>query len=81
MELPYSKDTCLFLFSDGYPDQFGGKGNKKISYKTMTNLLTQDNTASMADRKAVLENHLDDWMQEGKESQIDDILVIGIQLA
>ena len=66
------------MFSDGYPDQFGGEKNKKFKSKTMKEMITQLSNKEMASQRQVIEQRLRDWM--GNSEQVDDILVMGIKL-
>jgi ligand-binding sensor domain-containing protein/serine phosphatase RsbU (regulator of sigma subunit) len=68
----------IYLFSDGYPDQFGGDRGKKLMYKRFKEILLQGAAQPVQQQKLFLEKELDLWMT-GYE-QVDDILVIGIQL-
>ena len=68
----------IYLFTDGYADQKGGKKNKKFYYPPFQKLLMDNHKRPMKEQKENLENTLKAW--QGKNSQIDDILVMGIQL-
>lgn len=68
----------FYIFSDGFIDQKGGKENKKFMSKNFKNLLLEINDQPMLDQKDVLDRTLKDWM--GDNSQIDDILVIGVRM-
>ncbi|HBS88361.1 MAG: hypothetical protein A2W91_17410 [Bacteroidetes bacterium GWF2_38_335] len=72
-----SGDT-LYIFSDGYADQFGGPLNKKIMYKRFRQMLLEVQDHPMEDQKTLLEKGLFDWM--GINEQVDDILVIGVKI-
>ena len=65
----------FYLFSDGYIDQKGGKDDKKFMSKKFKSLLLKIHDQTMPDQKKILDKTLTDWM--GKNSQMDDILVIG----
>jgi len=75
------KGDCVYLFSDGFADQFGGPKGKKFKYRPFQELLTQLCTEPMAQQKAVLERTINDWMRQeaAHYEQIDDILVMGIR--
>lgn len=68
----------FYIFSDGFIDQKGGKENKKFLSKNFKNLLLEINDQPMYDQKKILDKALTDWM--GSNSQIDDILVIGVRV-
>lgn len=75
-----SVPTTFYLFSDGYQDQFGGKGNRKMMLPRMKELFLEIHEKDMVTQKSILENTLKEWIEEGNEKQIDDILVIGCSL-
>ncbi|GEM_PF-3284603 len=72
------KGDTIYLFSDGYPDQFGGIKGKKFMYKQFKQKLIEFSNLSMKDQKIKLEQTMDAWMSS--HEQIDDILVIGIKI-
>jgi len=71
------KGDVVYLFSDGYADQFGGEDEKKFKYDRFKKLLLSIHNKPMAEQKAILEKTHDDW--KGNLEQVDDILVIGIR--
>jgi len=70
--------TKFYLFSDGVQDQFGGKRNKKFMRKNLCNLLHNGRNQPMSQQKIELEQTLDNWMGNGK--QTDDMMVWGFQV-
>jgi serine phosphatase RsbU (regulator of sigma subunit) len=68
----------LFLFSDGFADQFGGEKGKKIKNKALKDLLYKNSEQAPEHQKQALEKEFDQW-KEGYE-QVDDVCVIGIKL-
>jgi len=72
------KDMRIFLFSDGYMDQFGGKDRKKFGVQKFKELLLNNQQLSMQQQKEVIAKAHQDW--KGNTAQIDDILVIGLKL-
>jgi serine phosphatase RsbU (regulator of sigma subunit) len=77
-ELQLKKDDILYMFTDGYVDQFGGKTGRKFLIKHFKQLLLEITQLPMEEQKTVLEKTLDDW-QKGYQ-QVDDILVLGIKI-
>lgn len=82
--LPFTS-TCfkdegynMYMFSDGYVDQFGGPREKKFMSKNFKKLLLELQHLPISEQGPALEKALEDWM--GLISQIDDILVMGIRL-
>jgi len=67
----------VYIFSDGYADQFGGPRNKKFKYGPLKELLIRISDQNMDDQKKELELEIDTW--KGDNPQIDDILVFGIK--
>jgi serine phosphatase RsbU (regulator of sigma subunit) len=72
--------TTFYLFSDGYQDQFGGRNNKKFSSAQMRDLILQIHKEDMYEQKLILKYTIEKWIEDGMESQLDDILVVGIRL-
>lgn len=71
-----AKDT-IYLFSDGFQDQFGGPKNKKHSFRRMLDLFESNVNLSLADQRMMIEAEFDQWMSN--QPQTDDVTVIGIQ--
>lgn len=67
----------IYLFSDGYADQFGGEKNKKFTYKQLKEVLLNIHTLSMKQQKVVLENTFLNWKKD--EEQIDDVCIMGLK--
>ena len=76
--LHLQKGDALYLFTDGYADQFGGPKGKKFKYKQLQDILLANATKSMEEQKTILEGHLEDW--KGDLEQVDDILIMGIRV-
>lgn len=68
----------LYLFSDGYPDQFGGPRGKKIMHKNFTGFLCEISDMPMEVQKEKLDNMFEEW--KGELEQIDDVSVVGIRI-
>lgn len=67
----------LYLFSDGYADQFGGPENKKFMYRRLRHILLTISKYPLADQQRILDETIVSWMQ-GHE-QIDDIMILGVK--
>ena len=72
------KGDTFYIFTDGYPDQFGGPKGKKFKYPPLKNLMIAIQEKSMEEQKEVLKSTIEDWMV-GYE-QVDDILIIGVRV-
>jgi serine phosphatase RsbU (regulator of sigma subunit) len=73
----YSTGDTIYLTSDGYYDQFGGKSGKKMMKSNFKNLLAQIGSLPIDEQYRKMTEYLEEW--QGNEDQVDDILVIGIQ--
>jgi serine phosphatase RsbU (regulator of sigma subunit) len=67
----------LYLFSDGYEDQFGGALNKKYKKARLRDTLMEISNQSPDTQKAVLRDNFKSW--KGRNSQTDDVLIMGIK--
>jgi len=76
-EIDLQKDDCIYMFSDGYADQFGGPNERKFKYKQFKELLFENVDKPMSEQKEILEKALNDW--KGDIEQLDDIVVLGIK--
>lgn len=70
----------IYLFTDGYQDQFGGEQNRKFMTKRFRELLFSVHEKNMTEQGSILFQTIEDWMKVGKESQTDDITVLGFRL-
>jgi phosphoserine phosphatase RsbU/P len=77
-EIDLMENDCLYLFSDGYADQFGGADNKKFMYRRFEELLMEIHNKPMEMQKEILKTRLQEW--KGMNDQVDDVLVIGIRI-
>jgi PAS domain S-box-containing protein len=68
----------VYLFTDGFADQFGGPRGKKFKYKQLEELLAGSIHLSMSEQKERLSHAFDKW--KGGLEQVDDVLVIGIRV-
>ena len=68
----------VYLFSDGFADQFGGPKGKKFKYEQFRKLLLSIQNQSMESQKLLLNKAFEDW--KGELEQVDDILVIGLKV-
>lgn len=69
---------CVYLFSDGFADQFGGEKKKKLMKKNFYRLLQEASVLPMVEQQTYLENFMDNW--KGELEQVDDILVLGVKI-
>jgi len=71
------KGDCFYIFSDGYPDQFGGPDGKKYMSKNVGEMLQKIAHLPMAEQGRIVKSTIVDWMQN--EEQVDDILMSGMR--
>ncbi|MBN1131424.1 MAG: SpoIIE family protein phosphatase [Bacteroidales bacterium] len=68
----------IYLFTDGFPDQFGGPEGKKFKYRPFKDMLLEVHDRPMDEQHKILSLVFDEW--KGDLDQIDDILIIGLRL-
>ncbi len=76
--VPLQKGDTIYLFSDGYVDQFGGEQGKKFKSRKFKELLLSIQEKSMIEQKTILNETLENW--RGTIEQIDDVLIVGSRL-
>ncbi len=69
---------CIYTFTDGFADQFGGPEGKKFRYKQFEQLLLQNSHLPFLKQKQILQQNLQQW--RGSLDQVDDVLVIGLKV-
>lgn len=72
------KNDCLYMFSDGYADQFGGEKGKKFMVKRFHDSLTSIHQYNIKEQEKELEKQFYSWKKD--YAQVDDVLVIGIKI-
>ncbi|MEW6467336.1 MAG: tetratricopeptide repeat protein [Bacteroidota bacterium] len=76
--IPLQKGDLLYIFTDGYADQFGGEKGKKFKYRQLQEKIRSVCNLDMVQQAAFLEKTFDDW--KGGLEQVDDMLLIGIRI-
>lgn len=76
--IPLEKNDIVYLFTDGFSDQFGGPRNKKFLTKRFRELLLLIASKPMDEQKMAIENTFEGW--KGKQKQVDDICIVGIKI-
>ncbi len=77
-EFTIDKGDIVYLFSDGFADQFGGNKGKKFMYKQFKELLLSISVHPMNIQQVLLESTLEEW--KGNYDQTDDITVLGLKI-
>lgn len=76
--LQLNKGDMLYLFTDGFADQFGGQRSKKLMYRCFKQIITELTPYNMEIQKGSLLRIFDEW--KGSLEQVDDVLLLGIKL-
>lgn len=79
-EIPVKKGDYIYMFSDGFPDQFNAKTNKKVTYGRFKNLLVEINneTSDPETQKKRLDDFFESW--RNGFVQMDDVLIGGFRI-
>jgi serine phosphatase RsbU (regulator of sigma subunit) len=73
-----SEGDVLYIFTDGFADQFGGPKGKKFMYKPFKELLLTLQHQSMDEQKEIINQRFDEW--RGAHEQVDDVCIIGVRV-
>jgi len=76
--IKYESPTWFYMFSDGFPDQFGGPNDRKFMIKRLKDLLLDIHYKPMQEQHDILDKTIEDWMEN--TNQTDDIIVTGFKL-
>ncbi|MBI2280851.1 MAG: tetratricopeptide repeat protein [Bacteroidetes bacterium] len=76
--LELQKGDSIYIFSDGYADQFGGEKGKKFKLKSLKELLLSVQEKGMSEQKQIIDKMFEDW--KGNLAQIDDVCIIGVRI-
>ena len=77
-DIDIQKGDTLYIFSDGYADQFGGPRGKKLMAGKFRDILLEASKLKMTEQRGFLNKIIEDW--KGPHEQVDDILVIGVHI-
>jgi serine phosphatase RsbU (regulator of sigma subunit) len=76
--LEYQTGDSLYLYTDGYADQFGGDKGKKFKYKQLNDLILNNHILSLEQQENILKTKFHQW--KGDLEQVDDVCILGIKL-
>lgn len=84
-EIQLEKGDTVYMFSDGYVDQFGGENGKKFMISRLRNLLIKIHSLPLTEQRDILEKEFNEWVSYTDKNgetyrQIDDVLVIGFRV-
>lgn len=77
-KIQLEKGDSIYMFSDGYADQFGGEKGKKLKYKTFRERLLDTSKLSLSDQMNALDRFFNEW--KGSQEQVDDVCLLGIRI-
>ena len=77
-EIQLQKGDQIYMFSDGFADQFGGPKGKKFKYKPFKRLILENAEKSMEEQKQILSDTFDSW--RGDIEQVDDVVVLCVKI-
>jgi serine phosphatase RsbU (regulator of sigma subunit)/lipopolysaccharide biosynthesis regulator YciM len=77
-EFVLQKNDVIYLFTDGFPDQFGGPNGKKLKQKALKELLLNWHTLPFDQQESSLSNYFEEWRNELE--QIDDVTLVGFKV-
>jgi serine phosphatase RsbU (regulator of sigma subunit) len=77
-KIPLYSDDVIYLFTDGYKDQFGGPEGKKILSNNLKDILISNHHLNLQEQRQKLIDFFDQW--KGKTEQVDDVLILGLKL-
>jgi len=77
-KIQLEKEDVIYLFSDGYADQFGGPKGKKFMYKPFKRMFLSIQDKTMDEQRFFLDTTLREW--KGDLDQLDDICVMGVRI-
>jgi serine phosphatase RsbU (regulator of sigma subunit) len=78
-EIELFEGDSVYVFTDGYADQFGGERGKKFKYKPLQQLILSIQHLNMKEQSDILDKTLINW--KGNLEQVDDVLLIGIRVS
>lgn len=73
-----NKGDCIYLFSDGFADQFGGDNGKKYKYAPFQQKLITISDLPLPEQRKQMKEEFNKW--KGKHEQVDDVLLVGIKI-
>lgn len=74
------KNDVIYLFSDGYADQFGGPRGKKFNYSNFQELILSIHHLPMSKQSEILNHRIEEWRGISGDEQTDDILIFGFKI-
>ena len=76
-DLDHVRGDMVYLFTDGFADQFGGEYGKKFMKKNLYNLMAESAEFSINEQSGIFQKSFDDWRETNE--QVDDVTVVGLK--
>jgi serine phosphatase RsbU (regulator of sigma subunit) len=77
-EMEYMENDVLYMFSDGYCDQFGGPNGKKFKFKQLQELILANSSKPLNEQLNAISYSFESW--KGNLEQLDDVCVVGVKI-
>ena len=71
-------DDIIYMFTDGFTDQFGGERNKKFTFNRLQELLIKNSDQTLSIQKERIKKAFRTW--RGKQKKTDDVLIVGLKV-
>jgi hypothetical protein len=78
IEVEIKKNDTVYIYTDGYIDQFGGPHFRKLMHTPLKKLIMEIQGQELEDQNNAIQMYFDNWRGEGK--QVDDVCVVGIRV-
>ena len=69
----------FYLFSDGFPDQFGGPNGKKLKSASLKKIILSNGSVPFEKHETLLKDYFNEW--KGDQEQVDDVCLLGIKIS
>lgn len=77
-QIQLQKGDSIYIYSDGYADQFGGPKGKKFKYKQLEELIVEYHQLPSTEQKQIFKNRFMEW--KGALEQVDDVCIFGVRV-
>ncbi len=78
IDIPIKKGDRIYMFSDGYVDQFGGPKNKKFLLKRLNELILSLSNTPLKNQEKIFNDTFNTWREDNE--QVDDILIMAVEI-
>ncbi len=78
--IPIQQEMSIYLFSDGFEDQFGNMPKEKYGRERLKELFVRISPMNMIEQRTEVQQSFENWVGEGQHAQLDDVLVMGLKI-